>query len=541
MVVKKEAEEEKEFLNTSEFDSRLKTYNDYLEKFQALAFLSNIRNETKQNPRGDGDGQDLSVEAQRVFDQMFHEWIVNDKDDLEPTVEIYNFLIDIYANVNVQLQNDVMRIPEQILHKMEHGDMDDVPTPNIETYKIIMNGWHRSGNMVKVEQTLLRMEQRYHDTKDEAILPTVDIYNELLSSWLKSESTVGPQKAEDILFKLMDGGKVPTNIDENSAIGDDKSQQSTFNSYPGPDTKTFYLVMSCFTRDKSLRPKEKTSKIKSLLELMKDWKINNPESDVDPKHKNIANILIKASNTAIEAETILFDMIDLYQQDQNELHRPDAASFINTMNAWKMSRSNEAAQRSLQLLDLISELYQIELKSGKDVHDLKPDRRVYNAVQSVWSRSNEKNKAQKTKDLLMTLISKQKESGDIDFAPQLRQWNNVLNSCVYTKGSVKERKDAMKLLVATYNEMRTSDDSNIQPNHVTYGMFLKGCAALLPPGEQKLSIVENIFRKCCRDGHVSEFVFTALVEAGTPELCQELLGGNVYDGIQIPEEWARNL
>jgi len=39
---------------------------------------------------------------------------------------------------------------------------------------------------------------------------------------------------------------------------------------------------------------------------MKDWEINNPNADVDPKHKNIANILIKASVNAMAAEAISF-------------------------------------------------------------------------------------------------------------------------------------------------------------------------------------------------------------------------------------------
>ena len=519
----------------------LKSYNDYLEKMQELAFLSTVQVQNQEQQSLFAKSNKLTLEAQSIFDKMFHEWYDNEKDDLEPTTEIYNLLIDIYSNNNNNQSNykNPMGVPEQILHRMEHGAMDNVPKPNIETYVIIMNGWSRLGNIDKVEQTLYRLEQRFTQTRDNDVLPNIEVYNTMISACLKSGAK---QKAEEMLLKLMNKGVIlhdnRTNDDKEEAGHD---EVLLLNSFPGPDTKTFYLVMNCFIRDSSLSASKKASKINTILEAMKEWKLNNPDTDVDPKHKNVMNVLIKASLSSVEAETFLFDMIDTYQKDHIESHRPDAASFINTINVWKFSRSNEAAQRSSQLLELLNELYEVEIRAGKNVADIKPDRRVYSAVQTVWCRSKEKNKAKEAKKLLLKLISLQKENDDLDYAPKLRQWNNVLNACVYTKGTQQKRKEAMKILVETFNEMRNSDDMSIQPNHVTYGMFLKACATLLQPNEQTQSIVENVFRKCCRDGHVSDFVFTALVEVASPELFRKLLGGDIHDEIEIPEGWARNV
>mmetsp|Transcript_11940 Transcript_11940/g.13896 ORF Transcript_11940/g.13896 Transcript_11940/m.13896 type:complete len:132 (+) Transcript_11940:274-669(+) len=115
-----------------------------------------------------------------------------------------------------------MLIPEQILDKMENGAMDTIPSPNIDTYITIMNGWNQGGNLDKMEQTLQRLEMKYQETKDEVLLPTIQVYNELLSAWLKSETDVAPQKAEDVLIRLMDGGKATTtslNISTNTRSG----------------------------------------------------------------------------------------------------------------------------------------------------------------------------------------------------------------------------------------------------------------------------------------------------------------------------------
>ena len=519
-------------------DLPLKTYDDFREKFQAIAFLQSMQGEgTKGSNNGSSSSsfeEDFCQEAQALFDKMFEEWYMNEKDDLEPTTEIYNLLIEIYSNS--KHAKDSMKIPEQILNKMEHGDGDNVPSPNTETYVTIMKGWAKKSEMEKVEQSFQRLENRYEQTSDPEVFPTIDAYNSLLSSWLKSEIKYAPSKAENILFKIMERERIsqPENNENSDMIP----------SYIGPDTKTFYLVMSCFIRDKFLSQSSKISKVQDIMQLMKEWEIQHIDatSTVDSKHKNISNIRIKTSKNAIEAESILFDMIEEYQVESDENHRPDAASFINTMNAWRDSRSREAPQRSLELLDLLTEIYEIECASGRKVYDLKPDKRVYNAVQNVWCRSRSEIKAHETKALLMKLMSLYEENdGDDDYLPSVRQWNNVLNACVYTRGDQGVRKEAMKIMVETFNELR--NNSLVDANHATYGLFLKGCGSLLPSGEKQQTIVENVFRKCCREGLVSEFVFNALVESSSPDLCQKLFGGDVHDkdGVRIPQEWARKI
>ena len=54
---------------------------------EAISFLSNIS--------GDSD---LCQQAQVVFDGMYETWFEDDDEDMEPTLEIYNLLISIYAN-----------------------------------------------------------------------------------------------------------------------------------------------------------------------------------------------------------------------------------------------------------------------------------------------------------------------------------------------------------------------------------------------------------------------------------------------------------
>eukprot|EP00957_Ditylum_brightwellii_P166462 12670996-Ditylum_brightwellii.AAC.1 len=101
--------------------------------------------------------------------------------------------------------------------------------------------------------------------------------------------------------------------------------------------------------------------------------------------------------------------------------------------------------------------------------------------------------------------------------------------------------EAFKIAVETLNHIRrdgqgdndnsSNDDDNaaadddddstkqdkIQPNHVTYGLFLKCCGTLLP---------QESFRRAASD-----------------DLCVKILGGDVedMDVLRLPVEWGANV
>jgi uncharacterized protein YpbB len=141
---------------------------------------------------------------------MFEEWYMNRKDELEPTVEIYNLLVAIYSNLdskrasrNGSGRSTIMKTPQQILQRMENGSADNVPLPTTDTYISIIKGWQKANQMNRVEATLKRLEQRYILTNDSNVYPTIESYNTVLTAWLKSGLKVAPAKVEEILLKLM--------------------------------------------------------------------------------------------------------------------------------------------------------------------------------------------------------------------------------------------------------------------------------------------------------------------------------------------------
>jgi hypothetical protein len=192
-------------------------------------------------------------------------------------------------------------------------------------------------------------------------------------------------------------------------------------------------------------------------------------------------------------------------------------------------------------LEALENFYTLEIEAGNDRDDLKPDGRAYNAVMGIWSKSKAEKKAVETKARLFDKLQQALYDNTLecsDYASNLRSYNNVISA--FTKGDKDECKEALNVMVGTFNSMRGADAS-VKANHVTFGMFLKACSNLMPDNSKRNSVIEKLFRTACKDGQVSDFVINQLFEVTSTSFVEELLGSSVEDGIQIPAEWSRNV
>lgn len=124
---------------------KIPKYIDYKEELEALAFLAIMDDNESSSSSPDEDGNNdisyLAKRAQRIFDEMYEKWVTggDDCEDLEPTTEIYNLLIDVYSHDDDTGTNDKgVEIAAGILEKMEdsalgEGDVE-LPSPDISTY-----------------------------------------------------------------------------------------------------------------------------------------------------------------------------------------------------------------------------------------------------------------------------------------------------------------------------------------------------------------------------------------------------------------------
>ena len=61
----------------------------------------------------------------------------------------------------------------------------------------------------------------------------------------------------------------------------------------------------------------------------------------------------------------------------------------------------------------------------------------------------------------------------------------------------------------------------------------------MPPSSKRDAVVGNIFRKCCEEGLVSQFVMDSVSHAASESLKSTLFEDVI--GGKLPREWSRNL
>ena len=117
-----------------------------------------------------------------------------------------------------------------------------------------------------------------------------------------------------------------------------------------------------------------------------------------------------------------------------------------------------------------------------------------------------------------------------------------MNACAYTSGDVMEQNRAMEIAHAHLKDLESADYGN--PDHVTYGTFLKVCANQMPDCSTRQQIMEVVFGQCIRDGQVGNLVLQQMRAMGPGDLYYRLVGRDILEEIQmedLPAEWWANV
>jgi len=439
--------------------------------------------------------------AQAVFDEMFEAYVKTDENSLFPGVEVYNLLIEAHAygrDENGKYENGCEEA-EMILARMEDSDVAFVARPNQETYLNVMDAWAMRKNPEKAEAVLVRLKERYAETDDEKVQPSVEASNKLIKAYGMSGDI---EKAESMFRKSLD--------EEGELKANHKSWVQMMRAYASQE-KGYEQANSLFA------------------EMRKAYRMG--EEEYLPK-TDAYNALIRAfgmkRDGGVEAEKLLFEMIEQYQAGEDDV-RPNAETFRHAISAQKFRRNFSSAKVE-QLLQIQEGLYQTT-----GYADLKLDSRVNNAALAVMSKTRDAKKAIRAN----RIIEKMKSSGDIDNMPTRKSYRAVLAACAYTRGTPEESLEAFQFAIDTMKEMK--EFLGEEPDSSFVGMFLKACANLMPPSRKRDAVVKKIFAKCCSDGLLSDFVLNEFERSASESLQLETLGGFIDDNVRVPEEWSRNV
>jgi pentatricopeptide repeat protein len=436
--------------------------------------------------------------AQDVFDAMFEAYVMTEETSMWPAVDVYNLLLEIHA-YSRDPEGGVHA--ETLLARMEDPSVEFIARPNLETYMNVMDAWAMRRNPVKVEELLARMQTRYENTDDGAIQPTADVFNKLI----KAYGMVGNvEKAEEIFVSLIDK-------DHDDALR--------------ANYKSWVQIMKAFASRQ-----DGTDKVQALFrEMTKEYRMG--EEHYKPKtdaYNTVIRALGQKIDGAEEAEDILFDLVSRFRSGEKDV-RPNADTFRNVLSAQRR-RKNPSAAKVEQLLQIQEGLYTTTKED-----DLRLDGRTYNVAIYTISRSRDSKKALRAR----RIVDKMRELDDRKNQINLRTYFNLFSACAFTIGSPEENLEAFQIAVDALKELRES--TNQKPDSSCYGMFLKACANLMPESRKRDAVVENVFRKCCSDGLVDEFVLSEFERASSASLQLELLGGFLEDDVRVPEEWSKNV
>lgn len=436
--------------------------------------------------------------SQAIFDEMFEAYVMTEESIMWPAVDVYNLLTEIHA---YSKEPEGATHAENLLSRMEDPSVEFIARPNLETYLNVMDAWAMRRNPTKVEETLNRLQKRYEATGDVCIQPSADAYNKLI----KAYGVIGnAEKAEEIFVSLLDkeeGDPLKANY------------------------KSWVQVMKAYVGKRN-----QSDKVKALFrEMTKEYRMG--ETDYKPK-TDAYTALIRALGQQVdggdEAEEILFDMVSRFRSGETDA-RPNADTFRNVLAAQRR-RKNISGAKVEQLLQIQEGLY-----AATKEEDLKVDGRAYNVALYAIARSRDSKKASRAR----RIVNKMKELGETEDQINVRTYFNLLSACAFTDGSPEEKLEAFQIAVDGLKELR--ERLNREPDSSCFGMFLKACANLMPESRKRDAVVENVFRKCCADGLVDEFVLSEFERASSEALQLEILGGFLEDDVRVPDEWSKNV
>lgn len=233
-------------------------------------------------------------------------------------------------------------------------------------------------------------------------------------------------------------------------------------------------------------------------------------------------------------EKIVQDMLDA-AEESDTAPRPNTVTYNTILNAWSKSTLPGAPERAQKVLEFM-------IKSDKE--EIAPDAISFTSVMDAWAKSKEPHKGARTRELFDQLLDLYKTTNRPSLRPTPISYNSVLNACAFSAlgTSIEEQNEALQIAVATFSEMRKSD---VIPDTVTYGNFIKCLSNLMPQGSVRNKMTMQVFEKCVEEGLVGALVWNEIRRAIPSNQLEErfrLKHGSVGN-MQLPElpkSWKRN-
>ena len=392
-----------------------------------------------------------------------------------------------------------------------------------------------------IQHMLDRDKAGYKNTK-----PNVRAYSALMTAFQKQ---LNGERAEELLYFLIDSYR--------------KKQL-----LPGPTGRIFHQVLLAYTHEKSPFDSNRAARAEGVLERLLQYS-EEEDPSVEPGVPCFGLLIdyytrSDSGDAVYRAERVLHRLLETYEERKGRYVQPNRDCFTKLISFYAARGLPDGGERAERWLRTMKKM---RLEHG--LTDLRPDAELLNFVISAWARSKHPQSGPKA-EIHLERMEDEYAAGKLIMRPDTRSYaltlsawsvcavegkaerawaifkrwkehaareglngvqttgaswcaSRIINTCAFSNQSDEEQREAFRIGVAMFEEMRQSE--LYPPTSQTYLFFLQMCRRLylsVPP-ESVVEQVKIAFVDCCKRGMLTDGVLGRLKCFAPEELLHELV------------------
>lgn len=396
--------------------------------------------------------------------------------------------------------------------------MEERYRPPASLFETIIMSWCRQAqvsNTVAAKRAmnlLLRMEELFEATKNEALRPRISLYNQVIQvlndvgsgedaftifehrdrvyppvdstleprqltssgevfgllQYIEDAPTLSPrtpatvQNFNFVISQLGKSGKVWAGQRAEDVLNFMLESKKKF----PPSTLTFNLVMSAYAKSSLRDAGEKAAAVLERMNLLSEAGILKDVKADRVSYNTLMNAYAKSSDImpGSLAEAVFDELEVLYDVTQDETLKPDIVSYSTLLKALARGGDPYSANRAEEILLQMLKDYK------EDRNNVKPNTVCFNEVIYAWARSPDPDAPKRAEGLLRIMQDMYHSDGNQDIKPDTRTYNVVLYALANSNDD-----DAPMRVALLLDEMKGENDS-IKPDSVSYSTAISAFA-----------------------------------------------------------------
>ena len=426
----------------------------------------------------------------------------------------------------------------EILRHMQQRDKAGFPRvrPNIRTFNAVIDSHAYNGRVAEAEDMLLSMVDNYESSaarsmdgiEDEElpVRPDSFSFNTVIQQWARTRTPEGGRRAEVILDRML-------------------RFHHAGNADVRPDERSFSYIIYHYTKGAGRMTPDAPDRALNLLRKMMGM-YRQGYTELMPSHQNRTNPIF-AFTSVIDAHSVLrrndsglvgAELLESMTKlgEKIDSLRPNTYACLSVLYGWSSCGSLDAGERATELLQRMEADMKDAASRGED-SIMRTTQRCYILAQTAWARSQSERKATGALEILH-MMEKNYAEQNLEARPTVQAYSMVLNACAFAdslevngkivKASPKQQMKAFQIAELIMSRLSKEPYPNVKSTSMTYGTFIKCCGRLDLPNNIAHESASKAFADCCKTGYVSDFVFTQLRYALTPEKFLNVLAENGY-------------